>query len=695
MVKYRYMKKSMQVRNGSVDRAGITKDYREAIKQFIWNAIEANAKEINIGFKKFFDEEELPTLKEFTIEDDGDGINYEEIETTFGSFLDSKKRSKFTKGGKGKGRLSFSAVSAKAVWYTTYTDKTDSKNYFYTITITNDDRENYEYDDKKRFVSTETGTKVAFTLLEGKFNYDDLVSEDFERYLALEFGWYLKVFDSNRVKIMLNGERLEYEKYITDSDSFSIEVQQDESSDKIVKFDVDYIAWSDKIGADSYIYLMNSGHELIGLQPTGFNSMGGRKYGFVHSIYVRSNYFNDFEIVNKGVTKNAALDLGLEKLNQHDEVYKKLKKQIKEYLEKRKQQFLKQGAETIIEKFAKNKTLPSFVDGPLGERQREDFEEVVKGVFTAAPTLLTGLNHEHEKTMLGFMQLTLKSDEREHILDIVGNVVELTPEERKDLAELLKRAKLSGVIKLLNMLRSRYAVIELLQALVLKHTKTATERGQVQEAIENNCWIFGEEYNLIGADEKFGVLRKKYLDYIDALKIDEAEKSDRRPDIFITRSKRISSGMTGGIHKKVNLLVELKRPSVVIGNEQYRQVEDYRNILRNDPNFDSEMREWHIYVIGLRLSDDVKAKREADAQRLFNRPFLVNNEGNYYIYAMTWAEVFDSFEVRHDYLLDDLEMDKSQLLKDAGINLETITAQETADLIVKNAPLKSTIAPTQ
>lgn len=685
MVKCTTMKQKMELRSDSIKRAGLPKDYKEVIKQYLWNAIEAGATEIDIQFATYNDE--LPSLESFIIKDNGEGINFEERGDTFGSFLHSSKTSRLTSGGKGKGRMSFLTVAGKAIWKTTYKNKLDGKNYFYTITIEDGDQDNFD-PTKPQIVESETGTEVDFRLLGNKFNADDLRSEKFEQYFALEFGWYLGIFQRSKVTIRLNGEALDYEKYVHDAEERVIEITPAEKG-KSIKFNVEFVEWGDKIGTESSVYLLEPQKGFIAKTPTGFNQQGGRAYGFVHSVYVTSPYFDNFELKHSA-SENSALQLDGVKINQSDDVYKGMMKELKSFISERKKKFLSNESENIIERFRVNKTLPKFAEGPLGDKEREDFYGVVKGVYKAAPTFLNGLKHEHEKSILGFIQLTLKTDEREHILDIVGDVVDLSPEERANLAGLLKSAKLSGVIKLLNILKSRYTVIELLKVLVYVNTRSATERGQLQKAVEENCWLFGEEYNLIAADKSFKQLESDYLNFIKADSKDTAEESDRRPDAFIARSKAVSTGITGSVQKKVNLIIELKRPSVIIGNEQYRQIEDYRNILRKNPRYKSETREWHLYVIGNDLTQDIREKR--NAQQMENRPFLVNHEGSFYIYAITWAEVFDSFDARHDHFLQDIGLDREQLLAEAGIESDELTAQETTDLILSKNIKTETLA---
>lgn len=670
------MKRDMKVTWRSINRAGLPTDYKEAIKQYIWNAIEADATKVDIGFGPVDDE--LTAINKLYIEDNGSGIRYEDLDSTFGSFLDSTKQSRFTKGGKGKGRLSFQCFASRATWYTTYTAE-DNKNYFHTITILEAEHEKFD-DSTPKEVKDPTGTKVDFGLLKGVVTSPKLQSEEFEQFIALEFGWYLKTRMATPLEICLNGKPFDYRKYIREEDTHRISVASKREADEIIDFDISYILWSEKIGTESNAYFINDRQQLIEKKPTGFNTVAGRAYGFVHSVYVTSPFFSNFAFSNKPPANNATLELEEIAANQTDPVFKEFFKQLQAYLETKRDEYLKKDSDTAIERFKKNNTLPTFGSDIISATREADYIEVLKGVYKTAPTLFLNLQKPQEKSILGFLELALRSDEREHVIDLVGQIVELRPEERKELAELLHNAKLSGVIKLLKILEARYAVAELLKELVFKHTKTATERGQLQNAIENNCWLFGEEYNLIGADDSFSKLEALYLKHIDEVASDEADNNARRPDIFIARNKKIASGLAGTGLKIQNLILELKRPSVNVGVEQYRQLEDYRNIIRSNPTFKSGLREWHFYIIGVEIEPEIVDKREA--HKSLNRQFLVDNEGDYYIYAISWQELFDAFEIRHDYLLDELKIDKAKVLEKIKSEIDLDDPQVVADTIV-------------
>jgi DNA topoisomerase VI subunit B len=112
-----------KITSKSVEQSGLPTDYRKAIAEYIWNGFDANASEIEININS----NEIGYINNFSISDNGTGINIETIDQTFGHFLDSQKRNTFNndgfvKGKKGKGRYSFQQFSGKAIWNTTFKD---------------------------------------------------------------------------------------------------------------------------------------------------------------------------------------------------------------------------------------------------------------------------------------------------------------------------------------------------------------------------------------------------------------------------------------------------------------------------------------------------------------------------------------------------------------------------------------------
>ena len=69
----------LSVNNQSVESSGITKDYKDALCEYVWNSFEANATAVAIDCIP----NELTGSAEIVITDNGDGIAYDSLERTF------------------------------------------------------------------------------------------------------------------------------------------------------------------------------------------------------------------------------------------------------------------------------------------------------------------------------------------------------------------------------------------------------------------------------------------------------------------------------------------------------------------------------------------------------------------------------------------------------------------------------------
>ena len=155
------MRLQLSVNNQSVDSSGITSDYREAINEFIWNGFEANATKIEIESTP----NEAYGLNQLIIRDNGEGINYDELDETFGAFLSSRKRllslKAKSKVNKGKGRFSFVAFAGNAVWKTAYKNGNEYKGF--TISMSADSKDAVECTEPVTLEKMTTGTEVVFS----------------------------------------------------------------------------------------------------------------------------------------------------------------------------------------------------------------------------------------------------------------------------------------------------------------------------------------------------------------------------------------------------------------------------------------------------------------------------------------------------------------------------------------------------
>lgn len=128
-----------------------------------------------------------------------------------------------------------------------------------------------------------------------------------------------------------------------------------------------------------------------------------------------------------------------------------------------------------------------------------------------------------------------------------------------------------------------------------------------------------------------------------------------------------------------NLVVELKAPKVVLTKAVLRQIEDYMDYVRKQPLFNSQYRRWKFIAVCSAVDDDVKARY--DSQKSKGKKGLVAEIDNYEVYALTWDDVFQSFDLRHAFLLDKLKMDKEAIAAEIAQTAGDEKSKDTADAL--------------
>jgi len=651
--------------SNSVTNAGITTDYKQAVAEYLWNSFDAGASKVFISYKT----NDLGSITNLSISDNGSGIKYETIGSTFGTFLDSQKKRSFQRtsdfrGKKGKGRFSFSQFATKAIWKTVYKDNEDKVKTF-DITISIEDLANYDVTELVEvYEDVTTGTIVDFQNIKG-LSEQHFIDASFTEYLSQEFAWFLCLNQARNYAIYLNGIELDYEYLIAIKEEIPLNIES-------VHFDITYIQWKTKIGDKFYFYLMNSNLEENCKILTSFNNS---TINFYHSVYVKSPYFNSF------IFEKCPMPRLDEFKNQCDKIYKTLVKELKNILEEREKDFVKKiAANKLIAKFEQNGVIPIFKNNRYDTERKKDLIETIKNIYYVQPKIFKGLKAEQEKTLVGFLNLLLDSEERERILTIIDGVVNLTEEERIQLSSVLKSTSFSKINRTINMMRNRLKVVECLKLLVYELTVFTNERDHIQKIIENNYWLFGEQYHLVSHDETFEKALYKYLHVLDGevtniQNIENPEKN-RRPDIFMCRKTTIQDTLQSNLIEE-NIIVELKRPCIEIGITQYRQIEDYFRLIKDEPQFNSQLRCWKFIIVGKTINKEVKEKYKSFEH--FNKKFLTNKVENFEIYVMTWDDVFKSFELTHYYVLEKLDFDKKAIQQEIdlikadkiGVNLIT------------------------
>lgn len=646
------MIKQLTLKDKSIETSGITKDYKEALCEYIWNGFEANATEIAISYTV----NDLGGVDTVVVKDNGDGIAYDELDDTFGTFLASNKNSLSlkakSKSNKGKGRFSFISFATNAKWITTYKDKNGY--WQYSIELTNENKEYINYTEKNKCQASKTGTTTIFTNI-FELLPEQLTLEILEETLLKEFAWYLFLNKNKKYKICLYGSELNYKKHI-DTD-LSCNILATISN---IEFDINLIVWKDKISEKFCSYYFDKNDVMKGKDTTTFNR---NTVNFNHSVYVKSDFFNHlYDVTLERFSDQTEMNISID----DERTLKELKTYIQKFIEEKLKAYMSNKADKEIDKMINHrKTFPHFSDDPYDQLKKQDLITVTKELYCLESRIFYKLKDVQERSLLGFLKLLLNSEERENILTIIEDIVELSPEQRKNFADILKRTKLKNVIETINFVKSRYEIIEILKTLVYDLNKYTNERDNIQKIVEQHYWLLGEQYNLASADRTMQKALEKYTNILYGAtspnnKLSEDEEQSRRMDIFLCSARKTEMSFDNLIEE--NIIVELKAPKVSLSKKVLRQIEDYMDFVYKQPQFNSIHRRWKFIAVCKCVDEDVKLRYKSVEDK--GKPGLVLQVDNYEVYAFTWDDIFKSFDLRHSFILEKLNYDREHLLKE-------------------------------
>ena len=422
------MEHKVSINNNSVDFSGITKDYKEAISELIWNGFDAGAKSVNL----VFDANEIDFISSIEIIDDGSGINLESLGQTFGSFLDSLKRgvgqrSSYIRGKKGKGRFSFIAFARSAVWDTTYLEETSGEHVSYQVNINAANKDYYRDEGKKIGIAIETGTHLQLSDLFGVTAYS-FSSDAFIDYLKHEFGWFLLLNSKQDYKLCINGVAIDYADILADHEIFHKELE--DASASRFSFTITFVRWNEKIGDKFYYYFLDGEKKEVFKQLTSFNN---NAINFYHSVYIESEYFNNFDCIDADASER------LFGSNPQSPIFRQLNKELQKIVNNKQREFIRDNsADEFIKKVELNDSIPNF--GLGSEDEKLSFISFLRELYCIYPRIFKGLNEHQERFTLGLINILFTGGHHKELREFLVRQGGMDNEDYANLYSLLNNA---------------------------------------------------------------------------------------------------------------------------------------------------------------------------------------------------------------------------------------------------------------
>lgn len=413
----------------------------KAICEYIWNAFDAAATEVFINVIP----NGISGLSLIEISDNGVGIVYEEIDETFGQFLDSKKkieRSAITRGQKGKGRFSFCKFSDKAQW----TSWRDSKEF--TVTIVSTHLNEYEYTEPVKTQKKGSGVTVKFSpvqISEEKF-IGDVV-----KYIQNDVSWLLVA--KPKFKVIINSQSINPIDYSSQSEDLCL---------GDIKFNVKTVIWSQRpVFEQSYIYYLNSNGEIVYKELSELN-----KKGFDCSAYVYSDWFDEFSLKDDLISGYGR--------SPDSEEFKFASHHTKSKLREEYRLYKNNAADQLIQQYLTEGVFPEYKgdNRMINEFKRNQLIDTIKVIYEAEPQLFSNtLNKKQKKILIKLLDRIIETNNLSNLFDILDGIVSLSDREIDKLSSVIRRSSLSNITRTLSFINDRLDIIDYFKRVIYENKK--------------------------------------------------------------------------------------------------------------------------------------------------------------------------------------------------------------------------------
>lgn len=626
-----------------ISAEGIKKHFRstepiQAIFELVWNGFDAGATDVRIDIER----NELGSITAVTVSDNGEGIDFDDQASNFGLFNESKKKDDVAQhGSQGKGRLAFHKLAHAAAWHTR------RKGEEATIKIDATDIKRFTVERKQHgAVNGPSGTTVVLSHIHEPLpEHDKLIAD-----LSNVFGWRLVLDPSKR--LLLQKEAVPVPSHEIHREALSLSGNN---------FDLTVIRWDDKPTSEkSFVYLLDSKDRMTHKEHSTLNN----KPNFFTSVFVRSSWADSFapapDLLKPGANTLSS--------REWSEVNKKVAAITRNIYD----DFLRRYVDAEIARFEEDGVFPTFtgLEKADADWRLNNAKAVVRSIYLADPAVFNSLNKKQKKILVRLLDRLSVSNENDSLLEILNNVLDLDKESVEKLASQLQKTTLENIVNTIEVLQRRQATLHELRHLMNEHYADVLETPDLQKIIESNTWLFGPQYEILGAEEaSFTQISRKLraeihrIDEVDGNDIEDDATIDgakRQPDLFLARKVLSFDSFNKPVYRCV--IVEIKRPSIALNIKHLRQLEDYAAILRRYPEFSSEHMRFELILVGRKISNqDTEIEARLREKLASGEPGLVMNDGKTKRYVVSWYTLLDSHELANRALLDTLRMKRDDL----------------------------------
>jgi hypothetical protein len=614
---------TLRVEEDHVEGVAKLNDPVGAVIELIWNALDADATDVAVEIER----NELDGVSKVIVCDDGHGMPSESCPSYFdrlgGSWkktaLVSLDKNRAMHGRNGQGRVRAFALGQHVRW-TTIGRGIDGK----VKTVIEADRSAMREYRIETVGSTEEDTGTAVEAWGAVPRLDRLLSTS--RVLAAlttEFALYLETYPDS--SITYDGVRVDPAQVQNHSRVYGLEQVGDFPAPELR-----VIEWS-KGGITRELALCDSRRmPLVKLRPEI------QAPGFKFTAYLSWQGFEerpqDLALVDWDEDSSASAVV--------EQARSRLREHFQGRVDDRRRELVLEWQRDQVYPYEGEPMEPTEIT------EREAFDTVATTIAKHIPK-----GRSARRATLGLLKETLAA-KPDHTPQILERFFSLTRQEKEELGLLLKRTSLTSLIRTSTEVTDRLDFLRALEILLFdtEAKRVTRERDQLHKILENEAWVFGEEYSLMVSERGLSEVLRKHLSILRA-----PEPEDTSVRIHNGKTGRVDlmlSKTTVWVQKPHHLVVELKRPNVRLGTEEFGQLLKYATTVIGDERFRSTEANWDFWLIGNSMDDALRG--------LTQQPHLPPGQAgsvgtNARLWVREWSEVIQECKQRLHFYRDRLD----------------------------------------
>lgn len=598
--------------------------------EVVWNALDADATEVSLTVV----DNGADGVASVEVKDNGTGMTLAEAERGFGSLGGSWKSvatetrsGRSLHGRKGRGRYAAYGVGGQVIWQSVAEDEGVRRRI--RLSGFRSDLRAFEVGDPEQSTD-DTGTLVRIAMLT-QAAQTRLINPNVKEELTAAFALYLKRYE--QVTVKWQGDAIEPDRLIERETSYSLGTFEDAEATLTV------IEWSFS-RAPRVIYLCNEQGMTVGEVPAEVPARG-----FTYTAYVKwqplAELRHDWMLADLGGGPAAA-------------VLERARTSLRKHFQHREDERRRE----VIEEWR-------FEDVyPFKEAPRTETEEIARETFDvvalAASKVINESKPNGRKLALSLIREateTSPSALRRVLEDVIG----LSPEQLTEFDELLNRTSLSNMLKASRVIGDRLDFLALLDTIIWEREpkKATLERNHLHKLLEQEPWVFGEEWSVSTSDQRLSRVLRAHLGLLgEGMSVAEdsndpvllSDGREGRPDLVLWRAAEVHQ------NRLEHLVVELKRPSKTLGAAEVQQIEMYADAVIEDNRFDKQTTHWEFWLIGDEVDSFVTKRRNQSNTELG----VIQKTDQYTIRVKLWSEVQRDAFHRHKFVQRNLEWEASR-----------------------------------